>query len=209
MNIFKKKEKETPEQINEKLIAKYEKLGYPKDKIRLALSRCSPPIKEASLIDALKVVSQETRMASNQSQIDQANQKFISNFYKKYGDLGYDREAIKIALMRSTNIYNENSVIETLNKVVQERTTQAQTQLDQKFINNAFIKYGELGYDQETINKALTRCPNVYNENIMIDTLNLINREKNYPRVGLFFFKKKKKWLILNFFKFFWKEFNK
>ena len=187
MNIFKKKEKETQEQITEKLIAKYEKMGYPKDKIKVALSRCSPPIKEASLLEALKLVSQETRMASSQSQIDQANQKFISNFYKKYGDLGYDRDAIKIALTRSSNVYNENSVFETLNKVVQERTVLAQTQLDEKFINKAFRKYGELGYDQETINKALTRCPNVYNENIMIDTLNLINKEKNYPRVVIFF----------------------
>ena len=193
MNIFKKKEKESPEQINEKLIARFEKMGYPKEKIKIALSRCSPPIKESSLLDALKLVSQETRMASSQNQIDQANQKFISNFYKKYGDLGYDRDAIKIALTRCSNVYNENSVFETLNKVVQERTVLAQTQLDEKFINKAFRKYGELGYDQETINKALTRCPNVYNENIMIDTLNLINREKNYPRVViifLFFFRK-------------------
>ena len=186
----KKKEKETPEQINEKLIAKYEKMGYSRDKIKLALSRCPTPTKEASMVETLKLIVQESRMASNQTQIDQANQKFIANVYKKYGDLGYDREAIKLALSRSSNIYNENSLFEALNQVVQERARANQTQIDQKFINNALKKYGELGYERETINKALARCPNVYNENMMIDTINMINREKNYPRVNFFFLKK-------------------
>jgi len=181
--MFKKKEKEGSEQINDKLMAKFEKMGYSKEIIKLALGRCPAPNKESSMIETLKLVTQETRIATNQGQIDQANQKFISNAYKKYGELGYDRDAIKAALTQCQNIYNDNAMVDALNRIIYDRNTSSQTQINQKFINNAFKKYEELGYDRQIINKALAKCPNVYNENMMIDTLNMLTKERSYPRV--------------------------
>ena len=168
MNIFKKKDKASPE-ASEKLLLKLEKMGYSKEMIKIALTKCPNPSKESAMLETLKLLSKD------QIQID-ANQKFMINVFKKYGDLGYDKEVIKVALSRCSNIYNENSMLDALNTVNKEMNM-----VNQNFINNVFKKYGELGYSTGVINVALNRCPNIYNENAMIDTLNIINREMNYP----------------------------
>lgn len=177
--MFKKKE--SPEQTMDKVYTKYEKMGYSRELIKLAISKCEKPYKEASMIEILKNLKEEQTKKSQQKQ-NQPNENYINQLFQKYGQMGYKRNIIEMALSQCRDISSESAMIETLNYLTREAN--ANYAVDQKyslFVKNALKKYGELGYSQEIINTALVRCPNVYNENSMLDTLNMLTRESSYP----------------------------
>lgn len=199
--MFKKNRKEL-DQANEKLLAKYEKLGYNKEIVKLAIAKCSNPTKESSMLETLKSLTQEVRIANKHDQIDEANQKFINNAYKKYGELGYPKEMIAAALNQCPNYYNQSEMIDTLNLIRESNSYNSEVQIQQKFINNSFIKYGELGYTKEIINLALSKCANIKNENSMLDTLNMLTKKNNYSRVFIYYTQHYKIKILPNNFRF-------
>lgn len=175
--MFKKKD--SREKSLEKIAAKFEKKGYSKEMIKNAIKRCPQPIKESSLGDTLKIMEQE---AATAAVIKNSSQNLANSLIKKYTDMGFNRDIILRGMKECPNPSNENMMLQTLNALNQETNSRYYDQNYTTFVNNAIKKYGELGYSREIINNALARCSNVYNENAMLDTLNMLTREAAYPK---------------------------